>query len=140
MHFSVILCQYIQFIVFLHMIVGRPSDDYKSCNHVMTKLRYKDLLYMQCIFNCFVNHMCFICVLMHFSICNDPTLVFNPPEMIIDHYIAVEFHCLLMTSQWGFEDSSKVFIRFGAPQLGDFNYCYGPMQKNKGFVNCVCCT
>ena len=29
--------------------------------------------------------------------------------------------------QWGFTESSNVFIRFGAKELGTFATCHGPM-------------
>ena len=72
-----------------------------------------------------------------FSVPKDRSLVLNPPEVTDHDCVFVEFHCLLSTHQWGFDNSSQVFIRFTAPYLGDFKYCYGPMKKIKRFVNYI---
>ena len=55
--------------------------------------------------------------------------MYNPPEIKAHEYIIIEFHCLLSAMQWGFDDSSAVFMRFSASQLGSFMNCYGPMKK-----------
>jgi len=44
-------------------------------------------------------------------------------------FVRIEFHCLLSTKQWGFDSTSKVYIRFAAKELGDFKKDYGPMEK-----------
>ena len=40
--------------------------------------------------------------------------------------IYIEFHCLLSAQQWGFDDSSHVYMRFAA--LQNYDCCYGPMK------------
>ena len=67
-------------------------------------------------------------IFIHFSVSKDSGLKFSPPQIKTHEYIIVEFHCLLSAMQWGFDSSSAVFVRFSAPQLGDFKYCYGPME------------
>ena len=64
-----------------------------------------------------------------FSVFGDPSLIFNPPETKARDYLFIEFHCLLVAQQWGLDDSSQVFIRFAAAELGSFKHCYGPMDK-----------
>lgn len=75
-----------------------------------------------------------VCIL-YSVVFRDPPLVFNPPETKNHNHIFVEFHCLLDAQQWGFTDTSNVFIRFAAPEFGGFNNCYGPMQKVNRFVH-----
>ena len=80
-----------------------------------------------------------IVIFIFFSVLPEvSSLVFSPPETKDPNHIRVEFHCLLFVAQWGFDDSSNVYIRFVAPQLGGFDYCYGPMQKIIRFVNYFC--
>lgn len=67
--------------------------------------------------------------MLFFSVVRDPSLVYNPPETKANDYLLIEFHCLLLALQWGFDDTSDVYICFAAPVLGSFKYCYGPMQK-----------
>ena len=43
-------------------------------------------------------------------------------------FVRIEFHCLLSIKQWGFDNTSKVYIRFAAAELGDFEKDYGPMK------------
>ena len=62
------------------------------------------------------------------SVVKDPSIEFTPSEIKTPDYIIVEFHCLLSSMQWGYESSSAVFIRFSAPQLGNFKSCHGPMK------------
>ena len=74
------------------------------------------------------------CILF-FSVVRDPKLVYSPETKAHD-YLLIEFHCLLLAGQWEFDDTSEVFIRFGAPVLGSFKYCYGPMQLINRFASC----
>ena len=71
-----------------------------------------------------------------FSVIRNPRLVYNPSETKAHDFLLIEFHCLLLALQWGFDDSSEVFIRFGAPVLGSFMYCYGPMQRIDRLADC----
>ena len=89
---------------------------------------------IQFIFDIYQLYQCFYT----YSVFRDPSLVFNPPETKAHDYIIVEFHCLLNVQQWGFNNTSDVFMRFDAPEFGHFKYCYGPMQKINRFVNCNC--
>ena len=81
--------------------------------------------------------------MLFFSVVRDPGLNYSPPETKENDYILIEFHCLLLALQWGFNDASDVYIRFGAPVLGNFKYCYGPMQRINRFADCCvymqCC-
>ena len=74
-------------------------------------------------------------VFILFSVFKDPPLVFSPPEITAHEYVFIEFHCLLSAVQWGFDHSSKVYIRFDAPQLGTFTHCYGPMKNINRFAD-----
>lgn len=56
----------------------------------------------------------------------DP-LLYEPPDTTCEDYINIEFFCLLSTERWGLDKSSKVYLRFGAPQLGTFDSCHGAM-------------
>jgi len=53
----------------------------------------------------------------------------RPPKVTGSQFVWIEFHCLLYTQQWWFDDSSKVYILFAAKELGNFEYCHGPMNK-----------
>jgi len=60
----------------------------------------------------------------------DAQLNFNPPkfhEKSGDPYVLVEFHVLLSKEEWLWDNSAKVYIRFGHHILGKFLWCYGPM-------------
>lgn len=55
----------------------------------------------------------------------------DPPkfhEKRQEPYILVEFHVLLSKEEWFWDDSSAVYICFGHSFLGDFTWCYGPME------------
>ena len=65
------------------------------------------------------------------SVPTDESLILNPPEVKDRNCIFIEFHCLLSTKQWGFDDSSQVFIRF----VSHFNDCFGPMERITKFVH-----
>ena len=78
-----------------------------------------------------------IIVFLYSSVFRDPSLVFNPTETTAHEYVLIEFHCLLSAVQWGFNNSSKVYIRFDAPQLGRFKHCYGPMKRINRFADYV---
>ena len=81
-----------------------------------------------------VYAVCCMYVYVSFSDSNDTSLIFNPPEVQDSNIVFIEFHCLLSAQHWGFHDSSQVFIRFKSNRLGDFKYCYGPMEKVLRFV------
>ena len=58
---------------------------------------------------------------------NKQPLLYLPPDVKCKEYIILDFFCLVSTKQWGFAASSKVFMRFGAKELGTFDTCHGPM-------------
>ena len=62
-------------------------------------------------------------------------MIFSPPETTSQNYVLVEFHCLLSTHQWGFDDFSNVYMCFAAKELGEFKFCYGPMLPIKRLVS-----
>ena len=74
--------------------------------------------------------------MMLFIILFSAARVFNSSETTSHDYLFIEFHCLLLAQQWGFDDSSQIFMRFNAPVLGSFKHCYGPMKRVNRFVNC----
>ena len=58
-------------------------------------------------------------------------LLFSPPDTIRKDYIWIEFFCLVSTERWHLDDSSKVYLRFAAPELGTFYTCHGPMTRSQ---------
>ena len=62
-----------------------------------------------------------------------PLLYFPPQSLGID-LVDVQFTCLLSEHQWNLDDSSNVFIRFNANDLGTSYTCHGPMNRLKRFV------
>lgn len=42
--------------------------------------------------------------------------------------ISVEFHVLLSKEEWLWDDTARVYIRFGDHRLGGFDCCHGPMK------------
>ena len=77
-----------------------------------------------------------VIVFLCFIFFRDPSVVFNPLVTEARDYITVEFHCLLESQQWGFDNSSKVFIHFTLPEFHYYDHRYGPMQKINRLVNC----
>ena len=61
-------------------------------------------------------------------------LLFSPPDIITKDYVWIEFFCLLSIERWCFDESSKVYIRFAAAELGTLSTCHGPMTPTKRFV------
>ena len=61
-------------------------------------------------------------------------LLFSPPDRISEDYIWIDFFCLVSIERWGFDESSKVYLRFAAPELGKFYTCHGPMFLTQRFV------
>ena len=59
-------------------------------------------------------------------------LKFDPPkfhEKSQEPFVLVEFHVLLSKEEWFWDDSSSlVYICFGHDFLGNFTWCYGPME------------
>ena len=62
---------------------------------------------------------------------NKQPLLYLPPDVKTKEYIILDFFCLVSIKQWGFTESSKVFLRFGAKELGTFDTCHGPMISTK---------
>ena len=63
----------------------------------------------------------------HFDFSKTEPLLYSPPDTTSDNYVKIEFFCLLSIERWGFDKTSKVYLRFTAPQLGTFSTCHGPM-------------
>ena len=61
-------------------------------------------------------------------------LLYSPPEITSTECVIIEFYCLASIERWGFEESSKVYLRFAAPELGTFCTCHGPMTLIQRFV------
>jgi len=61
-------------------------------------------------------------------------LLYSPPDTTSEDYIFIEFFCLVSIERWGLNKSSKVYIRFNAPELGTFDSCHGPMSLAPRFV------
>lgn len=61
-------------------------------------------------------------------------LLYSPPEITSTECVVIEFYCLVSTEQWGLDKSSKVYLRFAAPELGTFYTCHGPMIPTERFV------
>jgi len=54
-------------------------------------------------------------------------LLYSPPETSVNDFVTVEFCSLLSIEQWHLDNSSKVYLRFAAKELGTFASCHGPM-------------
>ena len=68
-------------------------------------------------------------------------LLFSPPDRINEKYVWIDFFCLISLTRWGFdESSSKVYLRFAAPELGTLYTCHGPMNPTQRFVMYVVIT
>ena len=72
-----------------------------------------------------------------YSFCRDGTtpkksskINFNPPELQ-EPATLIEFHVLLSKEEWLWDDTAKVYIRFGDYRLGGFDCCHGPMDINE---------
>ena len=61
-------------------------------------------------------------------------LLYSPPDTITKDYVCIDFFCLLSIERWCFDETSKVYIRFAAAELGTFSTCHGPMTPTKRFV------
>ena len=61
-------------------------------------------------------------------------LLYSPPEIASTEYVIIEFFCLVSIERWGIDKSSKVYLRFAAPELGTFYTCHGPMILTQRFV------
>ena len=61
-------------------------------------------------------------------------LLYSPPEITSTEYVTVEFYCLVSIERWHLDESSKVYLRFAAPELGTFYTCHGPMTLSQRFV------
>ena len=55
------------------------------------------------------------------------SLFYSPPDVTTKEYVAIDFFCLLSVERWGFDTSSKVYLRFDVDELGSFVSCHGPM-------------
>ena len=64
-------------------------------------------------------------------------LLYSPPEITSTECVIIEFYCLVSIERWGFDESSKVYLRFAAPELGTFYTCHGPMTLTQRFVYIV---
>ena len=72
--------------------------------------------------------------MLSFHIYSDSLLSYASSfEETIQDFVYIEFHCLLSIQQWGFDDSSQVFMRFAA--LQNFSCCYGPMERVRYVYN-----
>ena len=56
--------------------------------------------------------------------CFDPSKLRGPTTTI-------EFHVLLSKEEWLWDDTAKVYIRFGDHRLGGFDCSHGPMEIYK---------
>ena len=72
-----------------------------------------------------------------FDFSSTEPLLYSPPEMTRAEYVTIEFYCLLSIERWGFDESSKVYLRFSAPELGTFFTCHGPMTSTQMLVICM---
>ena len=61
-------------------------------------------------------------------------LLYFPPEITSTECVIIDFFCLVSIERWGFDESSKVYLRFAAPELGTFCTCHGPMTLTQRFV------
>ena len=60
-------------------------------------------------------------------------LLFSPPDSVSEDFVWIDFSCLASVERWGFDDSSKIYLRFAAPALGTFQTCHGPMRCTQRF-------
>ena len=61
-------------------------------------------------------------------------LLYSPPEITSTEFVIIEFFCLVSIERWRLDVSSKVYLRFAAPELGTFYTCHGPMLLTQRFV------
>lgn len=69
-----------------------------------------------------------------FDFSKTEALLYSPPEITNTEYVIIEFYCLASIERWGLDESSKVYLRFTAPELGTFHTCHGPMTLTQRFV------
>ena len=69
-----------------------------------------------------------------FDFSSSEPLLYSPPEISSVDYVTIEFYCLLSIERWGFDETSKVYLRFGSPELGTFFTCHGPMTSTQMLV------
>ena len=77
---------------------------------------------------------------MGFDVSKAGPLLYSPPDTINKDYVWIDFFCLVSCDRWRLNESSKVYLRFCAPELGTFYTCHGPMIHTKRFVivrNCI---
>ena len=55
------------------------------------------------------------------------SISFDPPKLR-EPTISINFHVLLSKEEWLWDDTAKVYIRFGDYRLGGFNCFHGPMK------------
>ena len=55
---------------------------------------------------------------------------YDPPKLQ-GPSVLIEFHVLLSKEEWLWDDTAKVYIRFGDHRLGGFDCCHGPMNNYK---------
>ena len=61
-------------------------------------------------------------------------LLYSPPDITSADCVFIGFFCLASTERWDINESSKVYLRFAAPELGTFNTCHGPMIPTQRYV------
>ena len=61
-------------------------------------------------------------------------LLYSPPEISSAECVIIEFYCLVSIERWGFDEASKIYLRFSAQELGTFHTCHGPMIPTQRFV------
>ena len=61
-------------------------------------------------------------------------LLYSPPDVASTECVIIEFFCLVSIERWGIDESSKVYLRFVAPELGTMHTCHGPMTPTQRFV------
>ena len=69
-----------------------------------------------------------------FNFSKTEPLLYSPPEITSTECVIMEFYCLVSIDRWGFDESSKIYLRFVAPELGTFYTCHGPMTPTQRFV------
>ena len=66
------------------------------------------------------------------SLATNTEVFFDPPKLPESTpLLSVEFHVLLSKEEWLWDDSAKVYLRFGHHLLGGFLCCHGPMDVIK---------
>ena len=78
----------------------------------------------------FFEHFTSVYICTHFSGLNRLWHIrgLNPPG---DKQLKVVFHVLVHQPIWEWDAESQMFVRFGNPELGNFQYDYGPFKVDR---------